>query len=44
MSAGGQLSGCWACVKWFFIVFNFLFWLVGVAALAIGIWAAVSKS
>lgn len=39
-----KLSGCCACTKFLFIFFNVIFFLVGAAALGIGLWAQVSKT
>lgn len=38
-----NLSGCCTCTKYTFIFFNFIFFLVGAAALGVGIWAQVSE-
>lgn len=38
------LAGCYACLKYLMFVFNFIFWLVGCALLAVGIWAKVDES
>lgn len=38
------MKGCMNCVKYTFFFFNFLFWILGAAALAVGIWAAVDSS
>jgi len=38
------LGGCYNCLKYLMFVFNFIFWLVGCALLAVGIWAKVDES
>lgn len=37
-------GGCWQFTKFVFIFFNILFFLIGGAALGVGIWAQVSKN
>jgi CD9 antigen len=37
------LGGCYNCLKYLMFVFNFIFWLVGCALLAVGIWAKVDE-
>jgi hypothetical protein len=37
------LEGCYNCLKYLMFVFNFIFWLVGSALLAVGIWAKVDE-
>jgi len=39
-----KLSGCCSFTKFLFIFFNVIFFLIGAAALGIGIWAQVSKT
>lgn len=38
---GVELGGCAKCVKYLLIVFNVIFFLVGIALLAVGIWVIV---
>lgn len=37
------LGGCYNCLKYLMFVFNFIFWLVGCALLAVGIWVKVDE-
>ncbi|XP_013380729.1 CD9 antigen [Lingula anatina] len=44
MGKGEGLGGCYGCIKYLVFAFNFIFWLVGCALVAVGIWALVDKS
>uniref|UniRef100_A0A1W7RAS4 Tetraspanin n=1 Tax=Hadrurus spadix TaxID=141984 RepID=A0A1W7RAS4_9SCOR len=38
------LQGCYACIKYLVIIFNFLFWLAGIGVLALSIYTYVKAS
>ncbi|XP_071099933.1 CD9 antigen-like isoform X2 [Haliotis cracherodii] len=38
------LGSCYTCIKYLMFAFNFLFWLLGMAILAIGIWVRVDPN
>ena len=40
----GVLEGCDRFLKYLFFIFTFVFWLLGISAIGIGIWAAVDKN
>lgn len=37
------LGSCYKCLKYLMFVFNFIFWAIGCALLAVGIWAKVDQ-
>jgi len=40
----GVLEGCDRFLKYLFFIFTFVFWLLGICAIGIGIWAAVDQN
>lgn len=38
------LQGCYACIKYLVIIFNFLFWLAGIGVLALSIYSYIKGS
>ncbi|ESO06401.1 hypothetical protein HELRODRAFT_64688 [Helobdella robusta] len=37
------LKGCYSCIKYLLFAFNFIFWLIGIALLSVGIWIKVNS-
>jgi len=44
MAGKGNAEGCASCAKWCLIIFNILFCLIGVALIAVGIYAYITLS
>ncbi|XP_023221695.1 CD9 antigen-like [Centruroides sculpturatus] len=38
------LQGCYACIKYLVIIFNFLFWLAGIAVLGLSVYSYIKGS